>query len=368
MSNSVFNTNKIDFSKQFLFFGEGRNVQEYIKPMYPQFTELDLEMEGFFWGPTEIGLINDRNDYKKMDSGAQFIYTKNLQYQILLDSIQGRSPLLTILPAVTNPELESCIITWGFFEKIHSKSYTHIIKNLYSDPSEIVDAVLDIPQIIARAKSIGESYDALLKLVNQWMIDRSSVDQFELHLALYKVLISVNALEGIRFYVSFACNFAFERNKQMLKSGSIMGLIARDESLHLSLTQKILKIIHSGKDNPIWEQVIAYCVKHGIVEAIFRSTAEQEKDWATYLFQNGSVLGLTEGVLHQYIDHVTNKRMRAIGFTPIFPNTSNPMTWLESRLNSKGVQEAPQEVEKESYQIGRINTNVSDDDFSDFDF
>ena len=366
MSFSVFNKEKIDFKKEPLFFGQGRNIQEYADPKYPNFVKLDEEMESLFWRPSEVSLQKDRVDFKAMSADPQFIFVANLQYQILLDSIQGRSPLLMLLPIVTNPELEACVISWGFFEKIHSKSYTYMIRNLFADPSIILNPILDIPEIIERAQSIGEYYDAANVLIQQWIVDPDGIDKRALYKAVYLALVCVNVLEGIRFYVSFACNFAFGENKVMEGSSKIMGLIARDESKHLTITQQIIRALASGSEGQLWVDVIAESEQDAI--EIFKLAAWQEKAWATYLFKNRSMLGLTESILHTYIDHMVNKRMRALKYTPAFPTTPNPLTWMDGWLNSRGVQEAPQETEKESYLIGKVDTNVSDDDFAEFQF
>lgn len=363
---SVFNKQKIDFKIEPLFFGQGRNIQEYADPKYPSFVKLDEEMESLFWRPSEVSLQKDRVDFKAMSADPQFIFTANLQYQILLDSIQGRSPLLTLLPIVTNPELEACIISWGFFEKIHSKSYTYMIRNLFSDPSVILNPILDIPEIIERAESIGEYYDAAHVLIMQWINNPESVDKRALYKAVYLALISVNVLEGIRFYVSFACNFAFGENKVMEGSSKIMGLIARDEAKHLTITQHIIRSLRNGDEGQFWVEIIEECEAEVI--QIFSLAGQQEKAWATYLFKGRSMLGLTESILHTFIDHMTNKRSRALKYPSIYPNTPNPLTWIDGWLNSRGVQEAPQETEKESYLIGKVDTNVSDDDFLEFQF
>lgn len=364
---SVFTPKKLDFKTEPLFFGSGKNIQEYADPKYPIFVKLDEEMESLFWRPSEVSLLKDRTDYKNLSQGEHTIYTLNLSYQILMDSVNGRSPLLAFLPVISNPELESCVITWGFFEKIHSKSYTYIIRNLYGDPNEILNPILDIPQIIDRAKSIGKYYDDFIELQQQWLSGRLlDADIKKLYTALYLALISVNILEGIRFYISFTCNFAFGENKVMEGSAKIMSLIARDESKHLSLTQHIIKILQSGTEGQIWVDI--YNDTKDIVAEMYKDAVYQEKEWATYLCTRGSMLGLTEKSLHQSIDYWCNKRQRAINYPTTQPTSKNPFSWLDSWLNSKGLQEAPQETEKESYLVGKLNTDVSDSDFDDFKF
>lgn len=364
---TVFDKQKVDFKKEPLFFGSSRNIQEYADPKYPIFAKLDDEMESLFWRPQEVSLQKDRIDYKKkMDDGGKFIFVSNLSYQILMDSIQGRSPLLAFLPVITNPELEACIITWGMFEKIHSKSYTHMIRNLFADPAEVTGKILDIPQIIDRAESIGDYYDQFIEVMYNWQVDPKSVSQDELYTKLYMALVSINILEGVRFYVSFACNFAFGENKLMIGTSTIMSLIARDEAKHLALTQHILKLLQNGSEGQYWQQIAEKCKP--LVKELFLVAAQQEKDWATYLFEHGSMFGLTEPVLHDYVNYMVNKRMKAIGIDPCMPTTRNPLTWMNNWLNSKSMQVAPQETEIESYVVGAIDADVDDTAFAGFSF
>ncbi len=366
MKVSVFNKDPINFKKEPLFFGSGMNIQEYADPKYPIFEKADNTMMSFFWRPEEVGLQKDRVDFKKMTEGEKFVFVSNLKYQILLDSIQGRGPLLAFLPVITNPELEASVITWGFFEKLHSRSYTHMIRNLFADPAEVIDHILDVPEIIERAESIGKYYDDFITVMHKYLTDPESVDMHDLRTKLYLAMMCINILEGVRFYVSFACNFAFGENKIMEGTAKIMGLIARDESQHLGLTQNILKLMRTGDEGPEWETVAVECTEAS--EQMFKDAALQEKMWADYLFETGAMIGLNANVLHMYIDHMTNKRMRTVGLTPAFPFTRNPLGWMQNWLNSKGIQEAPQETEKESYLVGAVNADMNDDDFDDFNF
>lgn len=366
MRVSVFDHHKIDFKKEPMFFGTGMNIQEYADPRLPVFEKADNQMMSFFWRPEEVGLQKDRGDFKRLTQGEQFIFISNLKYQILLDSIQGRGPLLAFLPIITLPELEASVITWGFFEKLHSRSYTHMIRNLFANPSDVTDHILDVPEIMERASSIGGYYDDFISSMHKYLVDSTSVTMKTLKRKLYLALMSINILEGIRFYVSFACNFAFGENKTMEGTSKIMGLIARDEAQHLGLTQTMLKYFRDGTEGAGWQTIVEECAP--VSTQMFEVAAQQEKDWADYLFSNGSMIGLNSTVLHMYIDHITNKRMRAVGLTPAFAPTKNPLGWMDHWLNSKSVQVAPQETEIESYQIGAINANVSDDDFDDLDF
>jgi len=363
----IFSHNKIDFKQEPIFFGtNGVNIQEYADPKYPIFEKANNTMLGFFWRPEEVGLNKDRVDFKKLTEGEQFIFVSNLKYQILLDSMQSRGVLNAFLPIITNPEFEAATITWGFFETLHSRSYTHMIRNLFADPSEVLDHILDIPEIIDRAASIGKYYDDFIECMHRYLVDPTSVDLPYLKRKLYLALMCINILEGVRFYISFACNFAFGENKTMEGTAKIMGLIARDESQHLALTQNVLKTLRQGDEGAEWAQIAEECIP--LSEQMFNDAATQEKLWADYLFEHGAMIGLTSNVLHRYIDHMTNKRMRTVGLSPAFPFTKNPLNWMSNWLNSKGVQEAPQETEKESYLVGAINSDLEDNDFNDFEF
>jgi ribonucleoside-diphosphate reductase beta chain len=301
-----------------------------------------------------------------MNKGEKFIFVSNLKYQILLDSIQSRGVATTLLQIVTNPELEGVILTWSFFEAIHSRSYTYMIRNVFSDPSEVLDHILDIPEIIERTNSIVKYYDDFLKIKDKYVVDPSSVDSTELKSKLYLCLMAINILEGVRFYVSFACNFAFGENKKLEGSAKILSLIARDEAQHLALTQTIIKMFRTGGQGDEWKKIADDCAPQCV--EMFKEAAGQEKAWADYLFSEGSMLGLNSTVLHLYVDHITNKRMRAVGLEPIFQATKNPLSWMQNWLNSKSIQVAPQESEIESYLVGAINSELNNDDFDDLGF
>lgn len=363
MQNSVFLQQQLDFKDEPLFFGTGVNVQEYADPKHPKLEKNNRQMISYFWVPEEVSLLKDRNDFMTMTQGEQFIFVSNLKYQILLDSIQGRGPLLAFLPFITLPELEGAVITWGFFETIHSRSYTHMIRNLFSDPSEVINHIIDIPEIIERAAAIGKYYDDFIEIGCRYRVDPTSVDMKELRKKLYLALMCINILEGMRFYVSFSCTFAFGERKIMEGSTKIMGFIARDEAQHLALTQNLIKMMREGADGDAWIDVIAECEDEAV--QMFRDAAEQEKKWAEYLFEHGQMVGLNANVLSSYVDHLTYKRMRGVGLPPIVRSQRNPLGWMEKWLNSKGVQEAPQETEKESYMIGAVDSDVGDDDLDD---
>jgi ribonucleoside-diphosphate reductase beta chain len=373
---TVFNTSHVDTKKQPMFFGAPLGIQRYDSYKYPIFEKLTQQQLGYFWRPEEVSLQKDRADYATLRPEQKHIYTANLKYQIMLDSVQGRGPGLAFIPYCSLPELESAMTIWETMEMIHSRSYTYIIKNIYSDPTEVFDTILDDQNIMERAKSVTEAYDDFIRAAqdyssgNQWQHQLEGVPAaketlYELKRKLYRAVINVNILEGIRFYVSFACSFAFGELKLMEGSAKIISLIARDESQHLVLTQNIIKNWLNGDDEDILQ--IAKEEEAWTVEQ-FKKTVDEEKRWAEYLFKDGSIIGLNDKLLNSYVEYIANRRMRAIGLKPVFdtPMSNNPLPWTQHWLSSKGLQVAPQETEVESYVIGGIKQDVKKDTFAGF--
>ena len=373
---TVFNTNKVNTKKQPMFFGQPLGVQRYDSYKYPVFDRLTQSQLGYFWRPEEVSLQKDRSDYQTLTPEQKHIFTSNLKYQIMLDSVQGRGPGMAFIPYCSLPELEACMTVWEFMEMIHSRSYTYIIKNVYSDPSEVFDTILDDENVLQRATSVTESYDDFISEAheydsgNAWRFAREghpagTLDRHELKRKLYRAIANVNILEGIRFYVSFACSFAFGENKLMEGSAKILSLIARDESQHLVITQNILKKWAQG-DDPEMEEISREEKEY--VTQMFKKTVDEEKAWANYLFKEGSMIGLNEKLLHNYVEWIANRRMKAIDIDPVFDQVArnNPLPWTQHWLNSKGQQNAPQETEIESYVVGGIKQDVKGDTFAGF--
>ena len=373
---TVFNRNEVDTKKQPMFFGQPLGVQRYDSFKYPSFDKLTTQMLGYFWRPEEVSLQKDRGDYQSLRPEQKHIFTSNLKYQILLDSVQGRGPGMAFAPYCALPELESAMNVWQFMEMIHSRSYTYIIKNVYPDPSEVFDTILDDEKILARAESVTKAYDDFLNEAHEWDQsnlwkegwENSQTKDFHLHelkRKLYRAVANVNILEGIRFYVSFACSFAFGELKLMEGSAKIISLIARDENQHLVLTQQIMKNWMNG-DDPEMQQIAAE-EKNNVI-AMFKNTVEEEKDWAEYLFSGGSMIGLNDKLLTQYVEWIANKRMKTLGFDPIYdqPLRNNPLPWTQHWISSKGLQVAPQETEVESYVVGGIKQDMKKNTFSGF--
>jgi len=373
---TVFNKNKVNTKKQPMFFGQPLGIQRYDSYKYPVFDKLTQQQLGYFWRPEEVSLQKDRSDYAQLTAEQKHIFTSNLKYQIMLDSVQGRGPGMAFVPYCSLPELEAAMTIWETMEMIHSRSYTYIMKNVYSDPSEIFDTILDDEKILDRAKTVTGAYDDLIRVAqqygntNDWQHAQEGVyyaqeNLKELKRKLYLAMVNVNILEGIRFYVSFACTFAFGELKLMEGSAKIISLIARDESQHLVLTQNILKNWAAGDDPTILEIMKE---EEENVYKMFRNAVDEEKNWAEYLFKDGSMIGLNAKLLNQYVEWVANRRMKAIGLEPIYdiPAKNNPLPWTQYWLNSKGQQNAPQETEIESYIVGGIKQDVKKDTFAGF--
>ena len=376
MTYSIFSQKPNDQLKEPMFFGQPVNVARYDQQKYPIFEQLIEKQLSFFWRPEEVDVSRDRIDYGNLSSHEQHIFLSNLKYQILLDSIQGRSPNAVLLPLVSIPELETWIETWAFSETIHSRSYTHIIRNILNDPSEVFDDIMINEHIIERAAGISKYYDDLHLSSQLYSMcgegthtvngEEITVNLRSLKKKLYLCLVAVNVLEAIRFYVSFACSFAFAERKLMEGNAKIIKLIARDEALHMSSTQHMMRIMAVGNDDPEMGEIAAECRDEAI--EIFAHAAAQEKDWASYLFKDGSMIGLNREILCGYVEYITNLRMEAVNLKPLFPETkSNPIPWINSWLSSDNVQVAPQETEISNYLVGQVDSDMSDADFDDFE-
>lgn len=368
-SYSTFCRSQNDAMKEPMFFGQNVNVARYDQQKYPFFEKLIEKQLSFFWRPEEVDLSSDRTEYADLPDNEQHIFISNLKYQTLLDSVQGRSPNIALLPLVSIPELETWIETWAFSETIHSRSYTHIIRNIVANPSLIFDDIVNNEEITKRAESVTHYYDELIALTNHMYaheIDLSKNDEFrkKIKTALYLTLVSVNVLEAIRFYVSFACSFSFAERSLMEGNAKVIKLIARDEALHLSGTQNMINLLAEGQDDP--EMAIIAKEQLENTYTIFKEAAQQEKEWAEYLFKNGSMIGLNAQILKDYVEYITNVRLKALRLEPIFEHKSNPLPWMNNWLVSDNVQVAPQESEISSYLVGQVDSKVNQEDFNDF--
>ena len=375
-SMTVFNTEEVETTKQPMFFGKPLGIQRYDNYKYPVFERLTTQQLGYFWRPEEVSLQKDRSDYQTLRPEQKHIFTSNLKYQVMLDSVQGRGPGMAFAPYCSLPELEGCMKVWEFMEMIHSRSYTYIIKNVYSDPAEVFDTILSDNRILERAQSVTQAYDDFINSAHEY--DQSNMWKegwrgsylsdstiYELKRKLFRAVANVNILEGIRFYVSFACSFAFGELKLMEGSAKIVSLIARDENQHLVITQQILNKWRNG-DDPDMKKI--FKEEEPWFYKTFENAVNQEKLWSEYLFKNGSMIGLNEKLLQQYVEWIANKRMKAVGLKPVYDiaQRANPLPWTQHWISSKGLQVAPQETEVESYVVGGIKQDVKKDTFSGF--
>lgn len=363
--------NQVDFTKQYMFFGESPNIVRYDIQKYPKIDQFTEQQLGFYWRETEVDITKDKADFNSLQPNEKHLFIANLKYQSLLDSHQGRSPVLAFLPICSLPELETWLETWAFSETIHSRSYTHILRNIVNEPAEVFDNILNVPEIMARAKPIVQSCD---KLINSFR-DGSSVREQKEH--LFKAMVNTNALEGIRFYVSFACTFALAEQEKMEGNAKIVSLIARDEFLHLGGTHFILTRWLGGLDDPEMTEVALDNIDY--IRDTIKAVVDQEKAWAKYLFKDGSIIGLNEKILSEYLEYLADTRLEELlsptingvkqdfGFEPLYGKPSNPLPWMDDYLQSKSVQVAPQETEITSYLTGSVDTNIGDDFLGELD-
>jgi ribonucleoside-diphosphate reductase beta chain len=357
MSRS-FNMNKTNHLSAdiFLDVSGGVDIARYDNVKYPALLKAGERMHSFFWTPEEVDLSKDRIDFKGLINNEKHIFTSNLKRQILLDSIQGRSPLTTFLPIISNPESEFDIIAIGFYESIHSKSYTHIIRNVYNDPGEVFDTIKDIPEIRDCARDVSMYYDNLHRYNCMMETDHPDYDRYEHKKAIWLALYAWNALEALRFYVSFVCSWAFGEMKKMVGNSSIIALICRDEETHRMFTAQLIKLL--PKEDPDFLKIKEECI--GEVTEMYLSVGEQEKGWAKYLFKDGSIIGLNEKILCEYIDWLSVKRMGVVDLQhPLKGKVgSNPLPWVDSWINSSDVQTANQETENIKYLVGAIKQDL----------
>ena len=373
---TVFNTDEVDTKKQPMFFGKPLGIQRYDSYKYPVFDKLTTQQLGYFWRPEEVSLQKDRGDFQTLRPEQKHIFTSNLKYQTMLDSVQGRAPGMAFIPYCSLPELEACMEVWGFMEMIHSRSYTYIVKNVYPDPADVFDTILRDEKILERAASVTGAYDEFINQAHQWDTGCRWTDSGrgspssswclkDLKRNLYRAVANVNILEGIRFYVSFACSFAFGELKLMEGSAKIISLIARDENQHLVITQNILNNWRKG-DDPDMQEIMKEEEEWTYKQ--FDMCVNEEKKWAEYLFKDGTMIGLNDKLLQQYVEWIANKRLKSIGLNPVYdiPLRNNPLPWTQHWISSKGLQVAPQETEVESYVVGGIKQDVKKDTFSGF--
>jgi ribonucleoside-diphosphate reductase beta chain len=346
-----------------MFLGDPVSVARFDEQKFPVFERLTERQLSLFWRPEEVDISQDRADYERLSDAGKHIFTSNIKYQTALDSVQGRSPTMALLPIVSLPELENWIETWSFSETIHSRSYTYILRTIFDNPSKILDDITVNPQILKRAESISASYDKLISIGQDY--HRGYREKTDVKKSLLECMYVINALEGVRFYVSFACSFAYAERGQMEGNAKLIRLIADDEAVHLNGTQNIINYWRTGQDDPDMEK---YVLKSGdLIRDIYSEVANQEKEWAQYLFSSGSMIGLNESILADYVDFITDQRMKAVGTAPLFGDKGkNPIPWINNWLTSNNVQVAPQETELTSYLTSQVNMNVPANAFNHY--
>lgn len=367
---SVFKQKQKSHLTSAMFYDEGIDIARYDQVKYPELDKITDKQLGFFWRPEEIDVSKDKADFRALTEHERHIFTSNLKRQILLDSVQGRGPVETLLPVASLPELEPLVMAWTFMETIHSRSYTHIIRNVYANPSKVFDEMLDIQEIADCATDISRYYDECIEANSWWNLlgegkhtvnsEEVNVDLFEVKKKLWLALNSINILEGVRFYVSFACSWAFAELKKMEGNAKIIKFIARDENTHLAASSFMIKVL--PKDDPDFAKIKEECEDE--VVKMFVDAVNQEKLWADYLFKDGSMIGLNAKLLYDYIEWIANKRMKAIGVSsPYSVPQANPLPWTEKWIGGGNVQVAPQETEISSYVIGGVKQDVDENTF-----
>lgn len=347
---TVLNNINIDSLKNPLFLGEDLSLQRYDRLKYRKFYDLYEQQISFFWRPQEVSLAKDSADYKNLIPEERFVFDSNIRFQTMTDSMLSRS-IHQIMGYVTNPELEICMNVWSFFETIHSNSYTYILQNVHSDASKFFDSILEDNEIVNRAAVISSKYNDLLG---------ASKDPRQ---KIFDALIATQITEGVTFYVSFACSFYFGYRGKMEGNAKIINLIARDENLHVSITQNILKALRDNKDEGF--QDIVAKNEEKVYEA-YKVAVDAEKNWADYLFSQGNLVGLTSESLKQYIEWLANNRLSSLGYKKIFSSKTNPLSgWLDGFYDSKKTQIALQETENSSYSKA-IKSEISAGKFDNF--
>lgn len=368
MSYTTFNTNQVDATVEPMFLGQGVNLARYDKTKY-RFLDLATDQQfAQFWRPEEVDLSRDKVEFwSKLTDEQRYIFLANLKYQSLLDSVQARAPMLAFGPLISIPELETFTVVWPAFEVIHSKSYTHIIRNVFPDPGAVFDSIVVDENIINRAQALTRAYDELIELGMIYSVygygyhvvpsrnERVMINPSLLRRAIIKALAAVNALEGVRFYVSFLCSFAFtEKLNVMAGNSKIIRFIARDEALHRKAIGDTLKAIAAGKEGAEWKADFDAVLPE--LKMIFQECFDQEVVWAQHLFSEGrSIPGLNASILEDCLKVFTTQTMAGAGIQPLHEMPSpHPAPWVNKYLYSGNVQVAPQEAEISSYLLGRV--------------
>lgn len=331
-------------------------VQRFEEVKYPKIQKFEETARGFFWVPEEISLTKDKIDHKDSSDAIKHIFTSNLLRQTALDSIQGRAPSQIFSPVTSIPELEALVNTWSFFEtSIHSKSYSHIIRNIYGVPKEEFNKIHDTKEIISMASNVGKYYEELHQINCYKEIDKQMAGE-EAHIkAIWLALNASYALEALRFMVSFATSLAMVENKIYIGNGNIISLILQDELLHTEWTAWIINQV--VKEDPRFAKAAIECQKE--VYDMYMDVIREEKEWADYLFTHGVVIGLNSDILKDFVDYTAFTRLKDIGikYNENHPKHS-PIPWFNKHVNINKKQSALQETESTNYVIGVMSDVV----------
>ena len=332
-------------------------VQRFEEYRYPRLAKFEELQRGFFWVPEEITLTKDKIDFKEASEAVKHIFTSNLLRQTALDSIQGRAPFQIFAPVASLPELESLILLWSMFEtNIHSKSYSHIIRNVYGVPKEEFNKIHETQEIVDMAANVGKYYDELHKLNSQKEIGEKPVSERDHIRAIWMALNASYALEALRFMVSFATSLAMVENRIFIGNGNIIALILQDEILHADWTAWIINQVQ--KDDPRFAQAAHDCRDE--VYSMYMDVIKEEKSWADYLFKKGVVIGLNSQILRDFMDYTAFVKLREIGIKYIEDHPkSTPIPWFNKHVNINKKQTALQESESTNYVIGVMSDSVN---------
>jgi ribonucleoside-diphosphate reductase beta chain len=333
-------------------------IQRFEEVKYKKIADFEATARGFFWQPEEISLSKDSNDFKDASDAVKHIFTSNLLRQTALDSLQGRGPSQIFMPVISLPELEALVYNWTFFEtNIHSKSYSHIIRNIYNVPKDVFNTIHDTKEIVDMASSVGNYYEAL-HVINCRKQLGETIPEKEYIKAIWMALHASYALEAFRFMVSFATSLAMVENKIFIGNGNIISLILQDELLHKGWTAYLINQV--VKEDSRFAAVKTECEAE--VYALYADVIREEKDWATYLFKMGPVIGLNANILKEFVDYTALNALKDIGirYTEPAPK-SNPIPWFMKHSDTHKKQTALQENESTNYVIGVMSESVDYD-------
>ena len=361
MSKAQYDLNtKTDYlhRKMFLDPAGPVTIQRFEEVKYPKIQNFETTARGFFWVPEEVSLTKDAADFKEASEAVKHIFTSNLLRQTALDSLQGRGPSQVFTPVVSLPELEALVYNWTFFEtNIHSRSYSHIIRNIYNVPKEVFNTIHDTQPIVAMASSVGEYYDKL-HIINCRKEVGVATEEYAHIKAIWLALHASYALEAFRFMVSFATSLAMVENKIFIGNGNIISLILQDELLHKGWTAYIINQV--VKEDPRFAEIKAECEDE--VYALYMDVIREEKDWADYLFKLGPVIGLNANILREFVDYTAVGALKEIGIKYLSPAPkTTPIPWFNKHSDTSKKQTALQESESTSYVIGVMSDAIDYD-------